>query len=60
MRRTKEILRLRFDSGLGLRQIARSLSISVGTVHDYLPSAVTSKPAIGGHFKTGQRTAPRT
>jgi len=23
-------------------------------------SAVTSKPAIRGHFKTGQRTAPRT
>jgi DNA-binding CsgD family transcriptional regulator len=36
MRRTKEILRLRFESGLGLRQIARSLSISVGTVQDYL------------------------
>ena len=24
------------------------------------PSGVTSKPAIRGHFKTGQRTAPRT
>jgi transposase len=30
---------LRFESGLGLRQIARSLSISVGTVHDYLQRA---------------------
>ena len=39
MRRTKETLRLRFESGLGLRQIARSLSISVGTVHDYLQRA---------------------
>ncbi|HEY7336858.1 MAG TPA: sigma factor-like helix-turn-helix DNA-binding protein [Bryobacteraceae bacterium] len=39
MRRTKEILRLRFESGLGLRQIARSLSISVGTVHDYVQRA---------------------
>lgn len=39
MRRTKEILRLRFESGLGLRQIARGLSISVGTVHDYLQRA---------------------
>ncbi|HTQ57486.1 MAG TPA: sigma factor-like helix-turn-helix DNA-binding protein [Bryobacteraceae bacterium] len=39
MRRTKEILRLRFESGLGLRQIARSLAISVGTVHDYLQRA---------------------
>jgi len=42
MRRTKEILRLRFESGLGLRQIARSLSISVGTVHDYLQRAETA------------------
>lgn len=33
MRRTKEILRPR------RRRIARSLSISVGTVHDYLPRA---------------------
>jgi len=39
MRRTKEILRLKFETGLGLRQIARSLSISVGTVHDYLQRA---------------------
>lgn len=39
MRGTKEILRLRFESGHGLRQIARSLSISVGTVHDYLRRA---------------------
>ena len=39
MRRTKEILRLRFESGLGLRQIARSLAMSAGTVHDYLQRA---------------------
>ena len=39
MRRTKDILRLRFESGLGLRQIARSLSVSLGTVHDYLKRA---------------------
>ena len=42
MRRTKEILRLRFESGLGLRQIARGLLISVGTVHDYLQRAETA------------------
>ena len=42
MRRTKDILRLRFESGLGLRQIARSLSISVGTVHDYLERAAAA------------------
>ena len=25
-----------------------------------LPSVITSKPAIRDHFKTGQRTSPRT
>jgi hypothetical protein len=39
MRRTKDMLRLRFELGLGLRQIDRGLSISVGTVHDYLQRA---------------------
>ena len=33
MRKTKEILRLRFEVGLGLRQIVRSCSIGHGTVH---------------------------
>jgi hypothetical protein len=32
--KTKEVLRLRFEVGLGLRQIARSCSIGLGTVHD--------------------------
>jgi transposase len=36
MRKTKEVLRLRFEVGLGLRQIARSCSIGLGTVHEYL------------------------
>jgi DNA-directed RNA polymerase specialized sigma24 family protein len=35
MRNTKEV-RLRFEVGLGLRQIARSCSIGLGTVHEYL------------------------
>lgn len=39
MRKTKEVLRLRFESGLGLRQIARSCSLGLGTVHDYLRRA---------------------
>src|ERR1035438_247181 len=38
-RKTKEVLRLRFEVGLGLRQIARSCSIGLGTVHDYLQRA---------------------
>ena len=39
MRRIKEVLRLRFEAGLGHRQIARSCSLGVGTVHDYLKRA---------------------
>jgi transposase len=39
MRKTKEVLRLRFEVGLGLRQIARSCSIGLGTVHEYLQRA---------------------
>ena len=39
MRKTKEVLRLRFELGLGLRQIARSCSLGLGTVHEYLQRA---------------------
>src|ERR1700722_14707144 len=39
MRKTKEVLRLKFELGLGLRQIARSCSLGLGTVHDYLQRA---------------------
>jgi len=35
----KEVLRLKFDVGLGLRQIARSCSIGLGTAHEYLQRA---------------------
>ena len=42
MRKTKEVLRLRFELGLGLRQIARSCSLGLGTVHDYLQRAKTT------------------
>src|SRR5277367_3958430 len=42
MRKTKEVLRLRFEVGLGLRQIARSCSIGLGTVHEYLQRAKTA------------------
>lgn len=33
VRKIKEFLRLRFDVGLGLQQIARSCSVGLGTVH---------------------------
>ena len=39
MRKIKEVLRLRFELGLGLRAIARSCSIGLGTAHEYLQRA---------------------
>jgi transposase len=36
MRKIKEVLRLKYEVGLGHRQIALSCSIGLGTVHDYL------------------------
>ncbi len=36
MRKIKEVLRLRFELGLGQRQIARSCGIGLSTVHEYL------------------------
>jgi transposase len=39
MRRIKEVLRLRYELGLGQRQIARSCSIGQSTVFDYLKRA---------------------
>jgi transposase len=39
MRKIKEVLRLKFESGLGNRQIARSCSINHSTVADYLRRA---------------------
>lgn len=42
MRKIKEVLRLRFELGLGQRQIARSCGIGLSTVHDYLERAVAA------------------
>ena len=42
MRKTKEVLRLRFELGLGQRQIARSCGMGLATVHDYLERAVAA------------------
>ncbi len=39
MRKTKEVLRLRYELRLGHRQIARSCSIGQSTVYDYLKRA---------------------
>src|SRR6266542_4732199 len=42
MRKTKEVLRLRFELGLGQRQIARSCGMGLGTVHEYLERAAAA------------------
>ena len=43
MRKTKEVLRLRFELGLlAQRQIARSCGMGLGTVHEYLERAVAA------------------
>ncbi len=42
MRQIKDILRLRHDAGLSLREIARSLNLSVGVVSKYLQLAAAA------------------
>jgi transposase len=42
MRKFIEVIRLRFELGLGQRAIARACSISQSTVHDYLNRAATA------------------
>lgn len=42
MRKAKEVLRLRFELGLGQRQIARSCGMGLGTVHEYLQRATAA------------------
>jgi hypothetical protein len=42
MRKLNEVLRLRFELGLGQRAIARSCSISQGAVHNYLKKAAAA------------------
>jgi len=39
MRKIKEVLRLRFELGLGQREIARACALSQGAVHNYLRKA---------------------
>ena len=42
MRKVKEVLRLRFELGLGQRAIARSCGMGLGTVHNYLERAAAA------------------
>jgi DNA-directed RNA polymerase specialized sigma24 family protein len=39
MRKIREVLRLKFEGGLSERMIARSLSLSTGSVNSYCHSA---------------------
>ena len=48
MRRIKEVLRLRYELGLGQRQIARSCSIGQCTVFNYLRRAELRWPLPDG------------
>jgi transposase len=43
MRKTREILRLKFQAGLKQRAIARSVKVSQSTVNDYVGRAVVAK-----------------
>ncbi len=42
MRKIKEVLRLKYELGLGQRQIARSCAIGLGTAYDYLVRCANS------------------
>ena len=42
MRKIKEVLRLRFELGLGQRQIARSCAMGLSSVHEYLERATAA------------------
>ena len=42
MRKIREILRLRHEAGLSVREISRSLGVSVGVVQNYLAGAVNA------------------
>ena len=42
MRKIRDILRLKYSAGLSLRQIARSLNLSVGVVSKYLAAATAA------------------
>ena len=43
MRKVREILRLKHEGGLSVREIARSMGISVGAVQNYLAGAVKAR-----------------
>ena len=60
MRKTKEVLRLRFELGLGQREIARACSISQGAVQNYLKKAAAGRLGRKKHRRNAFRpSTPR-
>ena len=59
MRKIKEVLRLRYELKLDQRQIARSCSIAVSTVHEYLKRAEVLAAAGEGAILGGQQRPRR-
>src|SRR5580704_6920491 len=57
VRKIKEVLRLKFDVGLGLRQIARSCSIGLGTVHEYLQRVEAARSHVAAWGGLGRKPA---
>jgi len=55
MRKIKEVLRLRFELGLGQRQIARSCAMGLSTVHEYLERVAAA--GISWPFAVGTLTS---
>ena len=58
MRKIKEVLRLRFELGLGQRQIARSCGIGLSTVHDYLERAAAASKSRPPLLSSGSYAPP--
>lgn len=54
LRKVKEVLRVKFVVGLGLRQIARSCSIGPGTVHEYLQRAKAAAVLVQREMESGR------
>jgi DNA-directed RNA polymerase specialized sigma24 family protein len=54
MRKIKEVLRLRFELGLGQREIARACSISQGAVHNYLKKVCRSGDPVAAIGRMGR------
>src|SRR5215471_13500593 len=58
MRKLNEVLRLRFELGLGQRAIARACSISQGAVHNYLRKR-QQQGSVGRCRKAGTKNASK-